>query len=118
MNASRISGSTHHESGTAGGITRRSTASSLLCFKGTTPPQNKGDGVSTYLALTFGTLLSSQGTDASIGTLSQAPPGASLRCPRHYQMNSDEISGLLPCRFPSKRWRPRSFRSSVMMLPR
>ncbi|WP_216854809.1 hypothetical protein, partial [Streptomyces pacificus] len=34
------------------------------------------DGVSTYLALTFGTLLSSQGTDASFvlthGTLSEA----------------------------------------------
>ncbi|MQL66929.1 hypothetical protein F6Q10_31170, partial [Streptomyces vinaceus] len=38
------------------------------------------DGVSTYLALTFGTLLSSQGTDASfVLTLSGFPPGASLR---------------------------------------
>ncbi|RZE53949.1 hypothetical protein C0Q98_26570, partial [Streptomyces albidoflavus] len=37
-------------------------------------------GVSTYLALTFSTLLSSQGTDASfILTLSGFPPGASLR---------------------------------------
>ncbi|RSR96013.1 hypothetical protein EF913_09380, partial [Streptomyces sp. WAC04189] len=37
-------------------------------------------GVSTYLALTFGTLLSSQGTDASfVLTLSGFPPGASLR---------------------------------------
>ncbi|MEU5052028.1 hypothetical protein, partial [Streptomyces sp. NPDC021096] len=35
---------------------------------------------STYLALTFGTLLSSQGTDASfVLTLSGFPPGASLR---------------------------------------
>jgi hypothetical protein len=33
------------------------------------------DGVSTYLALTFGTLLSSQGTEASFGTVSPAPPG-------------------------------------------
>ncbi|RMB81890.1 hypothetical protein CTZ28_31655, partial [Streptomyces shenzhenensis] len=34
---------------------------------------------STYLALTFGTLLSSQGTDASfVLTLSGFPPGASL----------------------------------------
>ncbi|MFQ6200074.1 hypothetical protein, partial [Streptomyces sp. NPDC000405] len=34
------------------------------------------DGVSTYLALTFGTLLSSQGTDASfVLTLSGFPPG-------------------------------------------
>jgi hypothetical protein len=35
-----------------------------------------GDGVSTYLALTFGTLLSSQGTVASfVLTLSGFPPG-------------------------------------------
>ncbi|MEU7363982.1 MULTISPECIES: hypothetical protein, partial [Streptomyces] len=39
-----------------------------------------GDGVSTYLALIFGTLLSSQGTVASfVLTLSGFPPGASLR---------------------------------------
>ena len=39
-----------------------------------------GDGVSTYLALIFGTLLSSQGTDASfVLTLTGFPPGASLR---------------------------------------
>ncbi|MGP3972415.1 hypothetical protein ACTWQF_00005, partial [Streptomyces sp. 8N114] len=31
-------------------------------------------GVSTYLALTFGTLLSSQGTDASFETVSPASP--------------------------------------------
>jgi len=38
------------------------------------------DGVSTNLALIFGTLLSSQGTDASfVLTLSGFPPGASLR---------------------------------------
>ncbi|AYL36856.1 hypothetical protein CNQ36_16345 [Streptomyces fungicidicus] len=38
------------------------------------------DGVSTYLALIFGTLLSSQGTVASfVLTLSGFPPGASLR---------------------------------------
>ncbi|ATW47473.1 hypothetical protein CGZ69_05405 [Streptomyces peucetius subsp. caesius ATCC 27952] len=43
------------------------------------------DGVSTYLALIFGTLLSSQGTDASFGPFSQGPPGASLRCFKHYQ---------------------------------
>ncbi|TLS39600.1 hypothetical protein FE633_46000, partial [Streptomyces montanus] len=45
-----------------------------------------GDGVSTYLALIFGTLLSSQGTDASfVLTLSGFPPGASLRCFQPYQ---------------------------------
>ncbi|MER6442951.1 hypothetical protein ABT275_42635, partial [Streptomyces sp. NPDC001185] len=42
--------------------------------------RSAGDGVSTYLALIFGTLLSSQGTDASfVLTLSGFPPGASLR---------------------------------------
>ncbi|MEU1337968.1 hypothetical protein, partial [Streptomyces sp. NPDC005827] len=45
--------------------------------KGTSPqPMTAGDGVSTYLALTFGTLLSSQGTVASfVLTLSGFPPG-------------------------------------------
>ncbi|MGW2763907.1 hypothetical protein, partial [Streptomyces sp. NPDC001275] len=39
-------------------------------------------------ALTFGTLLSSQGTDASfVLTLSGFPPGASLRCFRLYQIS-------------------------------
>ncbi|MEV5416324.1 hypothetical protein ACF09G_13315, partial [Streptomyces albogriseolus] len=49
-------------------------------FKGTSTIRNRMDGVSTYLALTFGTLLSSQGTVASfVLTLSGFPPGASLR---------------------------------------
>src|ERR687890_1806171 len=57
------------------------------------PDRTAGDGVSTYLALTFGTLLSSQGTDASfVLTLSGFPPGASLRCFRLYQ--------IFPIRFP------------------
>src|SRR5689334_25299516 len=44
------------------------------------PDRSAGDGVSTYLALIFGTLLSSQGTDASfVLTLAGFPPGASLR---------------------------------------
>src|SRR3954463_7576613 len=70
-----------HESGATTGIRWSLTASSL-CFlqrnlaTGTSPM----DGVSTYLALIFGTLLSSQGTDASfVLTLSGFPPGASLR---------------------------------------
>src|SRR5690242_8440064 len=69
----------------------------VFYFKGTTTIRHKGltDGVSTYLALTFGTLLSSQGTDASfVLTLSGFPPGASLRCFRLYQI----LSGLIPCR--------------------
>ncbi|MER5185142.1 hypothetical protein ABT009_43845, partial [Streptomyces sp. NPDC002896] len=78
----------------------------------------KMDGVSTYLALIFGTLLSSQGTDASFvftrETLSGFPPGASLRCFQPYQIRfpfrsrSEFISGgrwrafclRLPCGFP------------------
>ncbi|MQS04701.1 hypothetical protein FNX44_023095, partial [Streptomyces sp. OF1] len=51
------------------------------------------DGVSTYLALTFGTLLSSQGTDASFGFPSGLPPGASLRCFRLYQTLFRSVSG-------------------------
>ena len=48
-------------------------------FKGTsTTTRCAADGVSTYLALTFGTLLSSQGADASFETVSPAPPGASF----------------------------------------
>ncbi|WP_203605408.1 hypothetical protein, partial [Streptomyces sp. SID8014] len=58
-------------------------------------------GVSTYLALTFSTLLSSQGTDASfVLTLSGFPPGASLRyfVFRLYQTLSRPISSV-PFRF-------------------
>ena len=41
------------------------------------PAMTAENGVSTYLALTFGTLLSSQGTDASfVLTLSGFPPGS------------------------------------------
>ncbi|WP_229860324.1 hypothetical protein, partial [Streptomyces litmocidini] len=58
---------------------RLSTASSLSCaipggmdfFKGTSTIQGM-DGVSTNLALIFGTLLSSQGADASFGPVSGA----------------------------------------------
>ncbi|MFL5993559.1 MAG: hypothetical protein ACJ736_04460, partial [Streptomyces sp.] len=54
------------------------------------------DGVSTYLALIFGTLLSSQGTDASfVLTLSGFPPGASLRVPKLYQCFSGPLTTVL-----------------------
>ncbi|WP_216362892.1 hypothetical protein, partial [Streptomyces kasugaensis] len=52
-------------------------------FKGTS--STEVDGVSTYLALTFGTLLSSQGTDASFAPVSPGSPGASLLCFTLYQ---------------------------------
>ncbi|MFI0822344.1 hypothetical protein ACH4TX_42755, partial [Streptomyces sp. NPDC021098] len=45
--------------------------------------------VSTYLALTFGTLLSSQGTIASFETVSPVSPGLSVRC-------SATLSDLFP----------------------
>ena len=65
-----------------------------------------GDGVSTYLALIFGTLLSSQGTDASfVLTLSGFPPGASLRScvSDSIRSFSDPISSVLS-RFPLSRF--------------
>ncbi|MEV3993500.1 hypothetical protein AB0J57_31820, partial [Streptomyces sp. NPDC049837] len=61
------------------------------------------------LALIFGTLLSSQGTDASfVLTLSGFPPGASLRCFQPYQI-------LFPFRFrfgfsSGGRWKAFAFR--------
>ncbi|RCG23194.1 hypothetical protein DQ392_04470 [Streptomyces reniochalinae] len=66
----------HRKSGTRRGIIPRLTASSLLCIP--KEPQPTGTTrqveVSTYLALTFGTLLSSQGTDASFKTVSRVSP--------------------------------------------
>ncbi|EWS94958.1 LOW QUALITY PROTEIN: hypothetical protein SSIG_08093, partial [Streptomyces filamentosus NRRL 11379] len=55
-----------------------------------------GDGVSTYLALTFGTLLSSQGTDASFGPVSPGPSGrfpsfSSLSCCLAFPTLSDSF---------------------------
>ncbi|MFG3272502.1 hypothetical protein, partial [Streptomyces luteogriseus] len=63
-------------------------------FKGTSTIGYPMDGVSTYLALTFGTLLSSQGTVASfVLTLSGFPPGfPSVLRFRLYQ--------IFPTRFP------------------
>ncbi|QEV05305.1 hypothetical protein CP972_06045 [Streptomyces prasinus] len=56
-------------------------------------------GVSTYLALIFGTLLSSQGTDASfVLTLAGFPPGASLLCFQHYQRFPCSLTTVLRVR--------------------
>jgi len=70
-------------------------------FKGTTNLPKQA-GVSTYLALTFGTLLSSQGTDASFGPVSPGPSGrfpSFLRF-RLYQTLSCPIPGRSgPCSF-------------------
>jgi hypothetical protein len=49
-------------------------------FKGTLPqPKQTGNGVSTYLALTFGTLLSSQETDDPFAAPPEAPPDVPFR---------------------------------------
>jgi hypothetical protein len=55
-----------------------------------------GDGVSTYLALTFGTLLSSQGTEAAIGNRFRFPSGLSLRY-------VPTLSDAFQCLTPSQR---------------
>ena len=65
----------------------------VMCFKGTSPQTNRpGNGVSTYLALTFGTLLSSQGTDASFETLT----GPSGRFPSMFPTLSDPYRTRIP----------------------
>jgi hypothetical protein len=81
-------------------------------FQRNLAPADAGDGVSTYLALTFGTLLSSQGTVASfVLTLSGFPPGASLRSCVSDSIRSflDPISSVLS-RFPLPRFPFRRFR--------
>ncbi|CAL2070571.1 protein of unknown function [Streptomyces murinus] len=90
------------KSGTVGGIVRPFTASSLCLFqRNHVPAVMTGDGVSTYLALTFGTLLSSQGTVASfVLTLSGFPPGFPS-CFRLYQI----FPIRFPRRFPGSRFR-------------
>ncbi|MCD7442218.1 hypothetical protein K4B79_28835, partial [Streptomyces lincolnensis] len=57
-------------------------------------------GYQLNLALIFGTLLSSQGTDASfVLTLSGFPPGDSLRCSKLYQCFSGPLTtALRACR--------------------
>src|SRR5207249_7741449 len=104
----------HHESGTAtGGIIQPPCTASSLCIfpKEPHPPQNRGDGVSTYLALTFGTLLSSQGTDASFKTI----PGFSGRFPSMFPTLSD-FSGpeFRPRDSAGTRWRHALVRGGVV----
>ncbi|RGD61949.1 hypothetical protein DR950_33155 [Kitasatospora xanthocidica] len=56
--------------------------------------------MSTYLALTFGTLLSSQGTDASFGPPSSGPSGLRSFVLPAYQTFSAPFSGVSFIRFP------------------
>ncbi|MFJ2563659.1 hypothetical protein ACIO02_11770, partial [Streptomyces sp. NPDC087568] len=73
-------GDTSRERNQRGGIVPSVHSVLAVFFQRNLVPADAGDGVSTYLALIFGTLLSSQGTDASfVLTLSGFPPGASLR---------------------------------------
>src|SRR6266545_2227995 len=101
--------------------TRPAVHSVLAVFssKEPRPDRSAGDGVSTYLALIFGTLLSSQGTDTSFvltrETLSGFPPGASLRtCAsdsiRLFRVRFP-VGGicLLALKFPSWRFSSRPF---------
>ena len=83
-----------------GGISPAVHSVLAVYFQRNLAPADAGDGASTYLALIFGTLLSSQGTDASfVLTLSGFPPGASLR-----SCVSDSIR-LFRVRFPGRRGR-------------
>jgi hypothetical protein len=79
----------------------RTTSSLFLLQRNHQPdPQKARPGVSTYLALTFGTLLSSQGTDASFRTLSGSS-GLSLRCSTSL---SDPLRRLDTRCFSDPRW--------------
>jgi hypothetical protein len=92
----------------------KAVAHSVLAvfFQRNLAPADAGDGVSTYLALIFGTLLSSQGTDASfVLTLSGFPPGFSLRsCVsdsiRPFPVPISSVLSRFPLsRFPFRRFR-------------
>src|SRR6201996_8442325 len=80
----------------------RSQRPRCVLFQRNLVPADAGDGVSTYLALTFGTLLSSQGTVASfVRTLSGFPPGF----PSVFPTLSDLFSIRFPRCFPGPRSR-------------
>src|ERR671922_1136817 len=96
----------HHESGTVERNKPDRSQRPRCVFQRNLVPADAGDGVSTNLALIFGTLLSSQGTDASfVLTLSGFPPGASLRycVSDSIRSFSDPISSVLS-RFPLSRF--------------
>ena len=98
-------GSTHHKSGTTSrNKTHGSQRPRCVFFKGTQTNRNtvRQAGVSTYLALTFGTLLSSQGTDASFESLSgpsgRFPPV--LRVPDSIRYSLGHFRVRFPIRIP------------------
>ncbi|MFD4376173.1 hypothetical protein, partial [Streptomyces sp. NPDC058486] len=72
--------------------------------KGTSTNRNRLDGVSTNLALIFGTLLSSQGADTSFVPVSR-PSGRFLRFLRF------RLYQIFPTRFPRRFPVPNSFSS-------
>ncbi|MFJ4689697.1 hypothetical protein ACIQNG_39090, partial [Streptomyces sp. NPDC091377] len=76
MNVYRSSGDTSRERNIGRNNPDIHSVLAVVFLQRNLAPADAGDGVSTYLALTFGTLLSSQGTDASfVLTLSGFPPG-------------------------------------------
>jgi hypothetical protein len=114
VNASGLSRS-HTRAAQPGGITQ--AVHSVLAVMPPTEPGGrtfqrnlipKGDGVSTYLALTFGTLLSSQGTEASftatvLNQIQDRPLRAFPSAFPAYQIFSDPIpaSGIPARAFPA-----------------
>ena len=76
-------------------------------FKGTLPrPIQAEDGVSTYLALTFGTLLSSQETDATFAAPPRAPPDVPSRC---FQLSRSFFCLCHPLAGPPEHQAPSAF---------
>src|ERR687888_2312574 len=91
-----------HESGTARRNEPGRSQRPRCVFQRNLVPADAEDGVSTYLALIFGTLLSSQGTVASfVLTLSGFPPGF----PSVFPTLSDLFSIRFPRCFPGSRSR-------------
>src|SRR4029078_3232182 len=103
VNSSPISGPHLTRAGQSGGMipTVHSVLAVYFLQRKHALPTNERDGVSTYLALTFGTLLSSQGTDASFGIPSGLPPGASLRSFLYFVFLT--LSDPFGVRFPVRR---------------
>src|SRR6478672_6596659 len=65
----------------------------FVTSKGISNPRKSGAGMSTYLALTFGTLLSSQGTDTSFGPPSSGPSG-------RFALSCFKLTRCFPARLP------------------
>ncbi|MDN3297922.1 hypothetical protein QWM81_28570, partial [Streptomyces ficellus] len=92
---------------------------SSLCFLQRNLDHPKMDGVSTYLALIFGTLLSSQGTDASFVLTTETHSAAFLRALPFGISRFQPYQIRFPFRFRSDfvsggRWRAFAFRLPLL----